>query len=242
MAAKAHDSHRHASAIRRAYEDLQQAHEDIKEAYMAIALRLAILAEYRDPDTGAHILRISDYGCEVAKALKLHPKEIEIYRFASPLHDIGKIAIPDDILKKPGKLTAEEREVMKGHTVIGARMFDGSDSPILKGAADICRSHHEKWDGTGYPYGLKGEQIPLLARIVAVVDVFDALVSKRYYKDAWSVEDGVKYLRANAGTHFDPRVVRAFLKTLDSIRQIHEANRIIHSFIADYGVLAQKFG
>ena len=207
---------------------------------MAIVLKLAIIAEFRDNDTGAHIMRISDYGCEVARAMGLSEKDIEIYRFASPMHDIGKIAIPDSILKKAGKLTLEEFEIMKGHAVIGARMFDNSNSPILKAAADICRAHHEKWDGSGYPYGLKGDKIPVFARILAVVDVFDALSSKRCYKDAWDVGDAVKYLKKEAGRHFDPHVVSVFLKILPRIRQIYDSNLTIQSFITDYEILNLK--
>jgi putative two-component system response regulator len=226
--------------VRHAYEKLQKANDEVKEAYMAIVLKLAIIAEYRDSDTGGHIMRISDYGCEVAKALGLSAKEIEVFRFASPMHDIGKIATPDSILKKEGGLTPEEFEVMKGHTVIGARMFDGSASPILKAAADICRAHHEKWDGSGYPYGLKGDAIPLFARILAVVDVFDALTSKRCYKEAWSYEDALKHLKKGAGKHFDPHIINTFLKIQPQIRHIYESSQTIQSFLTDYEILALK--
>ena len=227
--------------IKKAYAELQLAHEEIKEAHMAIVLRLAIIAEYRDADTGAHILRISDYGCELAHALGLTEHEVEIYRFASPLHDIGKIAIPDSVLKKPGKLTPEEFDLMKGHTVIGSRMFDSSRSAILKAASDICRHHHERWDGKGYPDGLKGDKIPLMARIVSVVDIFDAVTSKRCYKEAWSFEEGFKYIRTLAGTQLDPHMVGAFTKIRKRIEDVYEANKTIQTFIAVYGVLSQKF-
>lgn len=227
--------------IKKAYEDLQKAHEDIREAHMAIVLRLAIIAEYRDPETGNHIIRISDYGCELAKAAGLSAKEVEIYRFSSPLHDIGKIAIADAILKKEEKLTAGEFDIMKTHTVIGARMFDRSRSPILEAASQICRSHHERWDGTGYPDGLKGDKIPLPARLVTVVDIFDAVVSKRCYKEAWSFDQGFRYILSLAGTQLDPRLVNAFTRTKSQIRQIYDANRTIETFIAEYGVLSSKF-
>lgn len=222
--------------VRRAYEGLQKANQDVKEAYMAIVLKLAIISEYRDNDTGGHIMRISDYGCELAKALGLSAKEIEVFRFASPMHDIGKIATPDSILKKEGKLTPEEFEVMKSHTVIGARMFDGSASPILKAASEICRAHHERWDGLGYPYGLKGDQIPLFARILTLVDVFDALVSKRCYKEAWSFEDALKHIKAQAGKQFDPHLVNAFLKIQPQIRNVYESSQTIQSFLTDYEI------
>ncbi|MBF0254569.1 MAG: HD domain-containing protein [Candidatus Omnitrophica bacterium] len=237
MPKRARKSNDSTSKIKRAYEDLMQAHEDIKEAHMAIVLKLAIIAEYRDPDTGNHIMRISDYGCELAKAAGLSEKEIETYRFASPMHDIGKIALPDSILKKEGKLTHDEMEIMKGHTIIGARMFDNSKSPILRAAADICRGHHERWNGTGYPYGTKGDKIPFFARILAVVDVFDALVSRRCYKDAWTFEDAVKLIKSESGKHFDPRLVNLFLKVLPQIRHLYESNSIIQSFITDYEIL-----
>jgi len=226
--------------IKKAYEDLKQVHNEIKEAHMAIVLKLAILAEYRDPETGNHIMRISDYGCEIGKVIGLSDKDIEIFRFASPMHDIGKIAIPDSILKKTGKLTREEFEIMKGHTVIGARMFDGSNSPILKNAADICRSHHERWDGNGYPYGLKKDDIPLFGRILAVVDVFDALVSKRCYKEAWALTDAVRYIRDQAGKDFDPRIVKAFITTLPQVEHIYNSNKLIQSFITDYEIMNLK--
>ncbi len=226
--------------IKSAYEQLQKANVEVKEAYMAIVLKLAIIAEYRDNDTGGHIMRISDYGCELARAIGLSEKDVEIYRFASPMHDIGKIATPDSILKKPGKLTPEEFEVMKSHAVIGARMFDGSPSPILKAAAEICRSHHEKWDGSGYPYGLKGDQIPLFGRILALVDVFDALLSKRCYKDAWDFEEVLKHIKSQAGKHFDPRLVNAFLKIQPQIRHIYESSQTIQSFLTDYEIMNLK--
>ena len=222
--------------IKKAYAELKIAHEDIKEAHMAIVLRLAIVAEYRDNDTGAHIMRIADYGCELCKGLGLSEKEIEIYRFASPMHDIGKIAVPDAILKKEGKLTPDEFEVMKTHTIIGSRMFDGSKSPILKAASDICLSHHERWDGSGYPYGLKGDKIPLFGRIVSLVDVFDALLSKRCYKEAWSFEDSVKYVKEQSGKHFDPKLVNVFVRSLDKVKKVYQANRAIEMFITEYGI------
>ncbi len=223
--------------VRQAYEKLQRANAEVKEAYAAIVLKLAIVAEYRDAGTGPHIMRISDYGCELAKAIVLSDKDIETYRFASPMHDIGKIAIPDTVLKKDGKLTAEEFEIMKGHAVIGARMFDGSPSPILKAAAEICRSHHERWDGTGYPDGLKGDKIPLYARILALVDVFDALLTRRCYKEPWSFEDAVRHIRQEAGKHFDPHLVSAFLKIQSRVRGIYESNQTIQSFLTDYEIL-----
>lgn len=226
-----------AARIQKAYAELKQAHDDIKEAHMAIVLRLAIVAEHRDADTGAHILRISEYGCALGRAVGMSERDIEILRFASPLHDIGKIAVPDAILKKPAKLTPEEFKVIEGHTVLGARMFESSRAPILKAAADICRHHHEKWDGTGYPDGLKGDKIPLMARIVTVVDIFDAIVSKRCYKEAWTFDDGLKHIRTLAGTQLDPHLVTAFVKLKPHLKEIYEANRAIQAFVTDPNML-----
>ena len=129
---------------------------------------------------------------------------------------------------------------MKGHSVIGSRMFDNSRSPILTAAADICRSHHEKWDGSGYPYGLKGEEIPLFGRITAVVDVFDALTSVRCYKPAWDFDEAVKLIKSESGKHFDPRIVNAFIKALPMIRHIYDSNKMIQSFVTDYEVLSLR--
>lgn len=218
--------------LERAYLELSKAHEAIKEAHMAIVLKLAIIAEYRDADTGAHIIRISDYGCEIAKSIGMNETEIENYRFASPMHDIGKIAIPDAILKKEGRLTEHEFEVMKTHAEIGGKMFAGSNSPILIAASDICKAHHEKWDGSGYPRGIKGEAIPLFGRILAIVDVFDALSTKRCYKDAWSFDDAVDYIKKQSGIHFDPALVRTFLKVLPKIRHIYDSNIVIANVLA----------
>jgi putative two-component system response regulator len=144
-------------------------------------------------------------------------EDCELLLHASPMHDIGKIGIPDHILLKPGKLTPEEWEIMKTHATIGAHILEGDDSDVLTMAREIALSHHEKWDGTGYPRGLKGEEIPLAGRIVAMADVFDALTSERPYKQAWSVERALDYIRENRGRHFDPRIVDLFVKHLSEI-------------------------
>ena len=226
--------------VRHAFEKLQQANAEVKEAYMAITLKLAIIAEHRDHDTGGHIIRISDYGCELGKALAWTAKELEVFRFASPMHDIGKIATPDSILKKQDHLTPAEFEVMKNHAAIGARMFEGSPSPILKAAAEICRSHHEKWDGSGYPDGLKGDKIPMFARVLALVDVFDALLSKRCYKDAWGYDEALKHIKGQAGKHFDPHMVNTFLKIQPQIKHIYESSQTIQSVLTDHDILGLK--
>lgn len=220
--------------LHKTYAALEEAHREMREMHIEMMLNLAIAAEYKDPDTGNHILRISDYATEVAKALALPHDEIEILRYASPMHDIGKIGIPDNILQKPGKLTPEEWVIMKTHTQIGARMFQSSKSPLLKAAADIAISHHEKYDGSGYPKGLKGEAIPLFGRIVALVDVFDAITSKRCYKEKSSFEEGFKYIRSLAGNHLDPKLVEVFGQIEPKIRHIHTANSSIQSFLEEF--------
>src|SRR3989338_2128412 len=198
-------------------------------------LRLAIAAEYKDPDTGNHILRISDYATELAKAIGLPEEETELLRYASPMHDIGKIGIPDRILQKPGKLTPGEWEIMKQHTMIGSRMFKGSKSALLHTAGIIAETHHEKFDGSGYPQGLKGEVIPLVGRIVAIVDVFDAIVSKRCYKEKYPFEKGMEYIQTLGNNYLDPRLVEVFGKIEKKVKQVFDANLVIENFIADAG-------
>ena len=173
--------------------------------------RLAIAGEYRDDDTGHHTRRVGDIAARLATALGLPPDRAELFRRAAPLHDLGKIGIPDSILLKPGKLTPEEFEVLKGHTAIGAAILSGSQSPLLQLAEEIALSHHERWDGTGYPYGLAGESIPLAGRIVTICDVFDALTHERPYKEAWPIEEAIKEIQRQHGKQFDPAIADAFL-------------------------------
>ncbi len=173
--------------------------------------RLAIAAEYRDDQTFQHTERVGVSAAEIATRLGLSSEQIKLLGEAAPLHDVGKLAIPDRILLKPGKLTAREWEVMKTHTSLGARLLSGSSSPVLQMAAVIAENHHEWWDGTGYPNGLAGEAIPLVGRVVAVADVFDALTHIRPYKSAWPVEEAVAEIRRIARSHLDPRVVDVFL-------------------------------
>jgi putative two-component system response regulator len=156
--------------------------------------------------------------CELlARSIGLSPRQAELIRFASPMHDVGKIGIPDSILLKPGKLDAAERKIMCRHAQIGAEIVGDHDDEILSIAKIMALYHHEKWDGSGYPYGLKGEEIPLEARIVAICDVFDALTSTRPYKTAWSIDDAANFLKTHAGSHFDPSLVPVFLTILPDI-------------------------
>lgn len=178
--------------------------------------RLAIAGEYRDDDTGEHTKRVGELSASIARELNLSKSEIDLIHRTAPLHDLGKIGIPDAILLKPGRLTDEEFDVMKTHTTIGARILGSGNSPLLRKAETIAISHHERWDGSGYPTGLSGEQIPQAGRIVAVADVFDALTHDRPYKKAWTVEEAVAEITDQRGRQFDPAVVEAFLQVLDS--------------------------
>lgn len=184
--------------------------------------RLGRAAEYRDNETGLHIIRMSQIAALLARSMGWSEDMSDLMLHASPMHDIGKIGIADAILLKPGKLSPEEFDVMKTHASIGADMLAGDESELLQLAYIIALSHHEKWDGSGYPAGLSGEAIPLAGRIVAVADVFDALTSSRPYKKAWAVDDAVAFLKDNAGRHFDPEVVAHFLRHLTEIIAIVE--------------------
>jgi putative two-component system response regulator len=188
-------------------------------------LCLGRAAEHRDPETHEHIIRMSNYSRLIAVRLGLSQDECELLLRAAPLHDIGKIGTPDHILLKPGKLTPDEFEIMKQHTVIGERILANSSSPILRAGAEIAFSHHEKFDGSGYPRGIKGRDIPLYGRIVAVADVFDALTSERPYKKAWEIDRACELLRTNSGTHFDPMCVEAFFDVWDDVLTVKEHYR-----------------
>ncbi|MBI4387049.1 MAG: GAF domain-containing protein [Elusimicrobia bacterium] len=198
-----------------------QLYENLRRSHLETIYRLAMVAEYRDQtDTAKHLRHISKYSAIVAAQLGLPYQRVEDIRYASPLHDIGKVAIPDAILLKPGKLTPEEYEEMKKHPIYGARMLENAETPLLQLACRISMAHHEHYDGTGYPHGLKAEQIPLEARIVSVVDVFDALTTKRVYKGAWTLEETFRYMSNQAGRLFDPMVADAFNKCFPEIQEI----------------------
>ncbi len=186
--------------------------EDVEVAHRETIHRLAIAAEYRDDAVGDHIFRVGRTTARVAEKLDQDPVVVELFRSAATLHDVGKIAIPDHVLLKPGKLDEDEWILMKEHTTKGAEILGGSDSQVLAAAADIAAMHHERWDGTGYPRGLKGEEISLAGRIVAIADVFDALIQRRPYKEAWELGDAVEEIQGQSGRHFDPAVVSAFLE------------------------------
>lgn len=191
-------------------EMVYQRTEALEESRHAALERLALAAEYRDDDTGQHTKRVGQLAALLAAILDLPESVVTAMRRAATLHDIGKIGIPDQVLLKPGKLTPEEFAIVKTHTVIGGHILGGSEIPLLQLAEEIALTHHERWDGSGYPRGLRGEAIPISGRIVAVVDVFDSLTHARPYKPAWPQADALAEIDAQAGRQFDPQVVRAF--------------------------------
>lgn len=194
--------------------------DELHRTRLQVVQRLGRAAEYRDNETGNHILRMSHISALLAKSIGWNKADCELILHASPMHDIGKIGIPDHILLKPGKFEPEEWETMKTHALIGANILEGDDSDLMKSAREIALTHHEKWDGSGYPYGLSGEAIPLAGRIAALADVFDALTSVRPYKKAWTVEAAVGLIKENRGIHFDPYLVDVFLEQLTEILNI----------------------
>jgi putative two-component system response regulator len=196
---------------------VRQRTSDLEEARLEILERLAVAAEYRDDTTGQHTRRVGRVSALISKALGLGREEVELMERAAPLHDVGKIGVPDQILLKGGRLTPEEFSLMKTHTTIGAKILGGSRNKLLQFAEEIARFHHEHWDGTGYSPGLAGEAIPLSARIVAIADVYDSLTHERPYKRAWSKEEAVAEIELGTGSHFDPDVVGAFMEIVDQL-------------------------
>jgi putative two-component system response regulator len=190
---------------------------DLEEARIEILDRLALAAEFRDDDTGQHTLRVGITSARIAECLDEAPSQVELIRRAAPLHDVGKIGIPDAILLKPGKLTPAEWRIMQTHATVGTRILRGSQAPVLQMAEQIALCHHERWDGTGYPTGFGGPDIPLAARIVAVADVYDALTHDRPYKTAWPPMDAIAEIRRQSGIQFDPDIVNAFLSETEPV-------------------------
>ena len=218
---EAHQAHRLLHDQKAMLQDMvRNRTEELRATRLQVVQRLGQAAEYRDNETGCHILRMSHASAAILKHMGGNEEECTLMLHASPMHDIGKIGIPDAILLKPGKLDPDEWEVMKKHATIGAKLLDGDNSELLTMARSIALGHHEKWDGSGYPYGLKGEEIPKAARIVAVADVFDALTSERPYKKAWPINEALTYINEQSGKHFDPEVVEHFNACLDRILAI----------------------
>jgi HD-GYP domain-containing protein (c-di-GMP phosphodiesterase class II) len=197
--------------------------EDIKMREEEIAMRLSNMTCFRDSQTGEHVRRMGHYAAIMGKALGWSHQKIEDIRIAAPMHDIGKIAIKDSILLKNGQLTEDEFKQMQQHTVVGYKMLKGANITVLDMAAEIALNHHEKWDGSGYPNGTAGINIPETARIVAITDIYDALVHKRVYKEALSEEDTIEYLQQISGAHIDPNLLVVFLEQLPLIREVRES-------------------
>jgi putative two-component system response regulator len=195
---------------------------ELSNTRLEIVRRLGRAAEYRDNETGLHIIRMSKTSALIGAAAGMNPHDAEMLLHASPMHDIGKIGIPDSILLKRGKLDAQEWAIMKTHTTIGAEILSGDDSELLRMARDVAICHHEKWDGSGYPNGLAREDIPLVGRIVAIADVFDAVTSVRPYKRAWPLQEALDHIRRLSGMHFDPALVDVFFANLVPIIEIRE--------------------
>lgn len=203
-------------------QKVEERTRELHETRLQVVRRLGRAAEYRDNETGLHIVRMSKMAALLGKAKGMTDYEADLILNAAPMHDIGKIGIPDNILLKPGKFEPEEWEIMKTHAQIGADILSGDESDLLSMASEIALTHHEKWNGSGYPHGLKGEEIPLTGRLCAISDVFDALTSERPYKKAWSVENAVKLIQEESGQHFDPEIVELFIECLPEIIKIKE--------------------
>ncbi len=199
-----------------AYAQLQRSQSAVEESQVEVLQRLAQAAELRDDDTGQHTRRVGEFAARLAQKLGLDAAHVELIRAAAPLHDVGKIGVSDTILLKPGRLTTDEFEIMKTHAAIGSGLMKDGHSPLMRVAEVIALTHHERFDGKGYPHGLSGEDIPLEGRILAVVDVFDALTHERPYKKAWPVDQALAEIQGGSGTQFDPRVVEIFVAMLDA--------------------------
>lgn len=206
--------------LRAAMDGVVAAQRQTHEAHLDTIRRLVLAAEYKDRDTGAHIERMGRYSEVLAKGCQLAPRAIEVIRNASPMHDVGKLGIPDAILLKSSQLDPDEWEIMKQHTVIGVKILHGSQSPVLQAGEIIALSHHERWDGTGYPNAIGGREIPVQARICAVADVFDALTSNRHYRDALPNQTVYEMIESQKERHFDPDIVTAFFENLEEIETI----------------------
>ena len=206
--------------LRRARRELAVARRATHDARLETIDRLVAAAEEKDHETAAHIERIGQYAEVIARALALPDDQVATIRASAPMHDVGKLGVPDAVLKKSSRLTSAEWGVMKQHTVIGARMLEGSSSPLLQAGAAIALSHHERWDGAGYPHGIAGEEIPLEARICAVADVYDALSSDRCYREALPNETAREMMESQRGRHFDPLVLDAFLGSRTEIEAV----------------------
>jgi putative two-component system response regulator len=221
--------------LKKALIEVEEAHDELEYAYLDTINRLVTAAEYKDEETGDHIVRMSSYSTLMAEKYGLSDETVKLIQYASPMHDIGKIGIPDQILLKPGRLTAEEFEIIKSHTTIGGKILADSKADVLKLAHEIALTHHEKWDGSGYPRGLAGRDIPISGRIVGIADIFDALTSKRPYKEPYPVEVAVEIIRSEQGIKLDPDLVDVFISNIDEVEKIrHNVGEIENASLADF--------
>jgi len=212
---------KYAADLRRSVTLLKSVNNELQEAYYDTVQRLVLAVEYKDRFTGQHIIRMSRYSALIAEKYGLDEREVLTVLYAAPMHDVGKIGIPDHIITSPGKLSNEEFSVMKRHTIIGAEILDNAKSQILRTACKIALSHHEKWDGSGYPYGLERDAIPLEGRIVALADTFDAITSRRSYKDPLPVSHAFNIIKREKGKHFDPELAEVFLQHSSEVMKIN---------------------
>lgn len=203
-------------------QEVKMATRELKSAELETLEVLGRTAEYKDTDTGNHILRVARYAKIIAREYGLSEEEQDILFYSAPFHDIGKVGIEDKILLKPGKLTFDEFEIMKTHVDIGYKILKNSKNKYLKAGSTICLTHHEKYDGTGYPNNLKGEDIHIFGRIVAIADVFDALTSKRPYKEAWDIEKALKLFESEKGKHFEPALIDIFIENIEEVKKVYE--------------------
>jgi response regulator RpfG family c-di-GMP phosphodiesterase len=208
--------------IRHDITEIENLQNELVQTQREIIFKLGQIAETRSEETGNHVKRVAEYSKLLAQKINLNKEDINLLFLASPMHDIGKIGIPDSILNKPGKLDPNEWEVMKTHAQIGYEIFKDSSRPILKAASIVSYTHHEKWDGSGYPLGLKGDDIHIFGRVTAVADVFDALGSDRVYKKAWPLENILDFFKKESGKHFDPNLIKIFIDNLDEFLEIRE--------------------
>lgn len=217
------------------FKEIHSAHNELKNAYQDTINRLVLAAEYKDEDTGEHIVRMSRYCALLAEKVGLSKKDVQNILYASPMHDIGKMGIPDNILLKAGKLTDEEFEIIKSHTTIGANILSHAHSDVLKAGCQIALTHHEKWDGSGYPNGLKGEEINIMGRIAGLADVFDALTSSRPYKEPYPIEIALQIIKEGRGKHFDPQLVDIFEQHIDDFVAIkNEVGKSVNGSLSDF--------
>ncbi len=208
--------------LKKAFDDLKHANTQLRESTYGTIQRLATAAEYKDRDTAIHIQRMSHISKLLSTGMDMDDEFTQNIHYSSPMHDVGKIGTPDHILRKPGKFTQAERDIMEKHTLIGEKILADSEQPLIVMARIIAGNHHEWWDGTGYPRQIKGEDIPMAARIVAVADVYDALVTPRVYKAAWDVNRALEHIESESGTHFDPQIVEILMSNSADVQNLYK--------------------